>query len=257
MAEKHLFALFTPYLFADVDASSCGRPCVITDTDLWHRLSYVLRMPVGQEFIAFNGTKQLQLTLSRIHKKNAIECLINGVQFTAPLQPTIHVYQGVLKRDAMDAVAYFAAQMGATSLTPLITTKSQRSWGADKESERIKKVMVAACEQAKQFAIPTIQKAFSINEACAQLPEKSLSLYCEPEGMPFYQALSTVVNVKPETIALFIGPEGGFTQEEEKLLRDQAVQCYALTPTILRSQEAVAVSLGAIRSVILSFDVAQ
>ena len=57
-----------------------------------------------------------------------------------------------------------------------------------------------------------------------------------------------------QSISIVIGPEGGLSADEQATLSSAGAQCYALTPTILRAQEAVAVCVGAVRSVTACLD---
>jgi RsmE family RNA methyltransferase len=73
------------------------------------------------------------------------------------------------------------------------------------------------------------------------------SLFCQPTGTPLFECLQNIMFHKYQAINVFIGPEGGFTQQEQDLLSTAQIVPCALTKSILRSQEAVAVSIGAIR----------
>ena len=55
---------------------------------------------------------------------------------------------------------------------------------------------------------------------------------------------------QPKQISLMVGPEGDLTMDEKELLKERDVQFLCLTPTVLRAQQAVAVSLGIFRSLL-------
>lgn len=249
MSDKHIFAIHTQQL-PSLQTLEVGKSLLLPDPELWHRIINVLHLREAEEFIVFDHEKKLHLTLIACPKKGIIAGLINSVQTIAPIKPELHLFQGILKREAFNDVIYLAAQMGASSITPLITKKVQRTWGGQKEMDRLQKVMIAACEQAKQFTIPTINNP--VEWAELSLPSSShqtFSLFCQPSGSPFFESLQKIAKNSYNDINIFIGPEGGFTQhEEERLHSAQIVPC-ALTQSILRSQEAVAVSIGAIRCV--------
>jgi len=251
MSDKHIFALYTNHTFPSHEYLGNNRLYTFTEADLWHRINHVLRIKQDEEIIIFDGTIKVHVRLLDNAKKNVISFTVLEAAQEHPLKPHIHLYQGLLRREALSDVAYLAAQMGVTSLTPVISAKAQRSWGGQKEADRLRSVMIAACEQAKQFTIPGINEPIEVSA----LPEhmKSInarSLYCEPEGQSLLHVLNDITQKKYTAINVCIGPEGGFTDQEQDILKNAGAACYALTPTILRSQEAVAVCIGAIRSVL-------
>lgn len=253
MDQKHTFALFVEALCQQEHAALPDSTITLTDRDAWHRIYNVLHLEPNQTVILFNKKIILHVALDVSVKKGVVAGTVTDVFSPQAPTPTINVYQGLLRKEAFGDVTYSAAQMGATNFIPLLTTKSQRSWGDLREEERIESVMIAACEQAKQFVLPTVHKPKTIQELFSEPKvwndQTTFSLYCEPEGKPFGHALQHVWQNKPSEINIFIGPEGGFSADEETLLKNASVFCYALTPTILRSQDALAVCLGAIRSV--------
>ncbi len=250
MSEKHIFALYTNHTFPTCEHLVSNRPYTFTDADLWHRINHVLRIQQDEEVIIFDGAIKVHARLGVATKKNIITVMVFDAVQTRLLLPKIHLYQSILRREAFDMVAYYAAQMGVTSFTPVMTAKSQRSWGGLKEMSRIRSVMIAACEQAKQFVIPIINEPITVDILSQQLvTSNACSLYCEPEGQSLLSLLNNIEQKKYETITICIGPEGGLTDQEQATLKQLGFLCCALTPTILRSQEAAAVCLGSIRSV--------
>lgn len=249
MAEKHLFALYLSKQLSAFHALAVGKQLVIQDSDLWHRVANVLHLQADEELELFDGVSCVLIRLSpaTFTKKTSVVGQILAISKTEPLLPAIHLYQGILKKDAFEEVLYIAAQMGVHSITPLQTKKVHRSWGDLKELERAQKIMVAACEQAKQYCLPVINKPIKL----AELKNNVLGtiFYTDPMGHTFFELLKKVSQNTQQEIQVIIGPEGGFTQEEEHMLKQMGIACYALTQSILRSQEAVTVTLGALRSV--------
>jgi 16S rRNA (uracil1498-N3)-methyltransferase len=246
-SDRHLFALYAPRALSLVTAHYLDQQCAIRDADVWHRIAHVLHARVGEEFIFFDAEKVIQLQLTSLATKNTIEGILQSLDQPYSFLPRINLFQGLLKREAWADVTYYAAQMGVTRLIPLITTKTQREWGSDREMERMRNVMIAACEQAHQFIIPEIVHPITLAEEAFTHPQAPL-LYCETGGTQFFTALTALVSTHPETINIVIGPEGGFTAEECLLLDRCGAQRMALTPSILRAQDAVAVCIGALRS---------
>lgn len=270
---KHLFALFYKDLTRYVSENASGQisgesPFQIEfiDRDLWQRLTKVLRLRAGQQLILFDQHVNLMATVldKTFTKKEFIALCIESVQSNQALKPNITLMPCLLKKDAFEDVIYAAAQMGVNKIIPILSDKVQRPWGEKKERERLFNIMVAACEQSKNFFLPEICQPVKIQDISRQanliLPEgqANLKIYFDPSGACFVDLLKKIQesnNQKSDAqknnnlnIVLFFGPEGGLTGPEEKQLSDLGFETYALTPTILRAREAVIVGLGGVRS---------
>jgi 16S rRNA (uracil1498-N3)-methyltransferase len=178
--------------------------------------------------------------------KNKIIGLVLDAKISTPITPSITLMPSLLKRDAFETVVYLAAQMGATIIQPLQTAKTHRSLNNEKEQARLTKIMIAACEQAKSFCIPELKNPIDIND----LSKPPYGIYFEDDGTPLATISQKIITEKPKNLTLVFGPEGGLTMAERQHLDACGFTCCALTPTILRAQEAIAVGLGALRSLL-------
>jgi 16S rRNA (uracil1498-N3)-methyltransferase len=261
ISDRHIFALYAERSLTLLSTRHLGQPCSIRDQEIWHRLSHVLRARPGDEFVLFDDQKVIHLQLQSLSTKGTVQGVMQQLWEAQPLAPAINLFMGLVRREAWSDVMYYAAQMGVVTVTPLISAKTQREWGGERELERMKSVMVAACEQAHQFVIPQINKPVTIDEALHQhefvASATTASVYGCVEGKAFFSTLQTIVTQNPSTLNIVIGPEGGFTAAESTVLEKSGVRGMALTPTILRSQDAVAVCVGAFRSSFFVPDAAQ
>lgn len=239
---KHVFAIYSPNL------NIIGQQFERVDKDLWHRITHILRLTTEEEVILFDGKQEITLKLldKTFSGKNKIIGLISNIKTSTPITPQITLMPSLLKKEAFESVVYFAAQMGATTIQPLLTTKTHRNWNSEKEHARLTKIMIAACEQSKNFCIPELKAPIDINE----ITKPPLGIYFEDDGTPLLTIAQKLVAQNPESITLAFGPEGGLTTTERQYLDACSFMCCALTPTILRAQEAVAVGLGTIRSLL-------
>jgi len=243
---------------------SGGSDCQVefSDRDLWQRLTKVLRLRVGEKLLLFDehinaAAVVLEKTFA---KKELLALHIESVNPNQALKPNITLMPCLLKKDAFEDVVYAAAQMGVNKIIPVLSDKVQRSWGEKKERERLFNIMVAACEQSKNFFLPEICEPVKIQDVDLELSEgrisqarkfggvQNLKIYFDPSGACFVDLLQKIKTATDLHISLFFGPEGGLTSLEEKQLSDLGFETYALTPTILRAREAVIVGLGGVRS---------
>jgi 16S rRNA (uracil1498-N3)-methyltransferase len=248
---KHEFAVYAASLSSQLIATS--KHLLLSDPDIVHRIRSVLRLSKGEELIVFDGSLQATCSITDISKK-AIAVDILSRENTTPLLPSITFLLPLLKKEAFERMIYACVELGATTIQPISTEKSQRSWRSEKELERVHKIMVAAAEQSKQFALPIIHQPCSLPEALELHATQKIKLVADPAGTPLYEVLTRMhQNMHPqkgEGIVITMGPEGDFSDMEKELLHTASYQTVKLTPTVLRSQQAGALLLGVIRSIL-------
>jgi 16S rRNA (uracil1498-N3)-methyltransferase len=250
--DKHLFALHVPNLAQIIDRKSPGDLIEFKDPELWTRITRILRLQAEEAIVFFDNKAhaQLELTEKTFSGKNLLVARLCELGTNKKLVPEIDLYVGLLKKEAFEEVAYLAAQMGATRLIPVISEKIHRKWGGEKEIERLAKIMVAACEQSKNFTLPELCSPINFQELIKKTgsPIPHAKIYFDVQGQPFFNLLTNLTQQKPTLISLIFGPEGGFTDLEMSELSSNGFFCSVLTPTVLRATQAVAVGLGAVRS---------
>jgi len=249
---NHEFALF-------ID-DQLQKQLIITDKDFVFRVQHIVRLSEDDTLIVFNKTHHARATYIKGDKKQIVFELVTIVE-NVPLVPKIHWFLPVLEREAFEAALYSATVLGATSIQPIITEKSRRQWGADKDLERATRIMIAAAEQSKQYVLPHIKQAVVLASLAARGERGVVAsnpfewqnnqikkIFFDPTGAPCAQLLHHIKDT--HEIILCIGPEGDLTDSEKSLLKNNNFQFYALTPTILRACDAVMVAQGIIRSLV-------
>lgn len=111
--------------------------------------------------------------------------------------------------------------------------------------------MIAAAEQSKQYALPQVLPIIPLEMWLmkAQVPA-TIKLFFDPQGIPLRDAFALIEQQKIHRLIALAGPEGDLTYEEKLMVTDQGFVFCALTPTVLRAQQAVAIGLGALRSLL-------
>jgi 16S rRNA (uracil1498-N3)-methyltransferase len=215
------------------------------DAGLFHRLNQVLRIDRGEQVILFDDTHQALATITDYRQKTVHFSLDTKVLIQR-LRPEIHWLLPLLKREAFEQAIYALCEMGATSIYPIKTAKATKAWGSEKDYARARTIMIAAAEQSKQFALPVLHRITELTTWHAT-GEK---IFFDPEGTPLKEVLGTLKAAGP--IYGMTGPEGDLTEEEKSYLHEQGFVFCALTPTVLRAQQAISVGLGIVRSYVRS-----
>lgn len=242
----HEFALYTRELLTHTSHKP-GSRFTIPDGDLYHRIKQVLRLEPGQTCTLFNMQQHGLVKIIAIDKKK-IEAELLSLETNKALTPHITCLIPVLKRDALAEAIYTATEVGANNIQLVTTEKIHRKWDGTKELERLERVVIAAAEQAKHYALPTLLPPISLADAVTQLNPHAVRLFCDPAGQPFLPLLNKLANPATNNLVLLIGPEGDLVETEKALLSQRLFIFCALTPTILRAPQAVAVALGVLRT---------
>lgn len=269
MSGTHEFALYAGDLLEHINHKP-GSHFALTDSDLYHRIKQVLRLKEQEVCVLFNRHAHARVRIKAIDKKK-IDLELQTWEPNKQLTPHITMLIPILKRDALAEAVYNATELGANSIQLVTTAKMHRAWDGEKELQRLERVVVAAAEQAKHFALPELAAPVNLEIALKQLTPNTLRIFCDPAGQPFLPLLNEFANqatpLNPSTctgkllpasglalrmsggnIALLIGPEGDLVETEKVLLSQHQFVFCALTPTILRAPQAVSVALGLLRS---------
>ncbi len=224
---------------------------LIQDPELVHRIGTVLRLEKGEEIVLFDVSHHWIATIIDIDPRRSVTIHFHDIHQNKRLSPAIDWLLPVLKREAFEEALYTLTELGATSIQPVLTQKTQRVWAGEKEEVRCKKIMIAAAEQSKQYALPEIQPIIPLEMWLmkAQSP-LTMKLFFDAQGIPLGEALALIEHQKIHHLIALAGPEGDLSYEEKLMITDQGFIFCALTPTVLRAQQAVAVGLGALRSLV-------
>lgn len=249
MKSNHKFAFFFPAL-QDFLARGIKvqESCIIDDEPLVHRMVHVLRLEEGGQCMLFDRCHHGVFTILNAGKKRVTGSL-KDIRKNTQFMPTIIYCVPLLKRDALESALYALTEMGVNSIQLVDTQKIARAW-MHKEFERCQRVIIAAAEQSKYFAYPQLLPPISFEEAVVQYMGLSVyKIYCDPEGVPLMECIEQVRALKPTTIIIMAGPEADLTPHEKMMLRRCGVVFCALTPTILRSFQAITLSAGMFRAI--------
>ena len=127
------------------------------------------------------------------------------------IDPEISCLLPLLKRDALEDAVTRLAILGVSHIQLVITEKSRRSI-ATKEFDRLEKMIIAAAEQSKQFAMSVIKPAQSL-ESLLPINGQHLFLFDQYGS----SAREVIVKSHTDPIVVAFGPEGDFTDNEKEL----------------------------------------
>jgi 16S rRNA (uracil1498-N3)-methyltransferase len=168
---------------------------------------------------------------------------VREVQHAARPRPAIHVATAVPKGDRLSSLLDAAGELAVESLTPLDCERSVVP--ADRlGGERPTRILVEAMKQSRGLWCTEVRPPSDpVTFARGAHAAGQRVVLLEPAGLPLVRAVHGA-----ESIALLVGPEGGFTEREISQIADAGAARASLGPGILRIELAVAVACGAIRA---------
>lgn len=210
-------------------------------------LANVLRFEEGAELLVFNG-RQGEWKAS-VHFPSRKKIQITPVEETRP-QPEdcdLHFLFAPLKVGRMDYLIQKAVEMGAGVLQPVMTQHVQGKIGS---IERLQANAVEAAEQCGILAIPSIVEPVKLKDVLERWPTDRRIIYCD-EDSATQNPLPALSQIEEQSLALLVGPEGGFSHEERTLLRSLPfVTAIPLGPRILRADTAAVAAMAVVQAAI-------
>lgn len=254
---SHEFALY--YSNTSNIGNSNLKNYKLTDKDLTHRIVKVLRLNVEDSLILFCERYNIKVIISDISSKKSLNLKIINISKNKELQPVISYALPVLKKQAFEDSIYSLVELGVQAIQPLYTSLTQDKWlkkSLDKEYIRLNKIIIAACEQAKQFNIPELKPVLTLEDWLKSIESNKLYnkenlIFFDPSGKETFSIVKELINKNVSSLTLLSGPEADLSLEEKELLLNYNFQFCALTPTVLRAYQAVTIGLGIMRSFLL------
>ena len=203
-------------------------------------LSRVLRVRVGQEFDISTGEKVRRGTVLAI-ADDRVEFEL-GETIEAAATAPITLLLAVFKFDRMEWAIEKCTELGVAKIIPVIAARTEihLAAAAMKRVERWRRLALSASEQSRRVVPPEICDPIKLKDALGQSSTTKIVL-AETEKVV---TLADLLSSEPSSVALAIGPEGGWTDAELKLFQDAEWQSASLGSTILRAETAAIAALA-------------
>lgn len=216
---------------------------VITGADCNH-IKNVLRMKPGEKITVSNGTdgREYQCRLEQL-EGTEILCSIQGVkENNAELSSKIYLFQGLPKADKMEWIIQKAVELGVYEVIPVAAKRSVVKLDAKKAGQKLSRwqgIAEAAAKQSRRALIPQIRQVMSFQEAVAYSSRAEVRMIPYELARGMEKTREIISKVQPgQDIAVFIGPEGGFEEEEIAAAAQNGILPITLGNRILRTETA-------------------
>ncbi len=204
----------------------------------------VLRLSVGDELDISDGAAwEYHVEIEEMTADEAKLLILDKQKFAREPEIQVTLFQGVPKAGKMEGIIQKCVELGVHAITPVFMERTvvvdKGNFG--KKLDRWQKISDEAVKQCKRGIIPEVRESLKFKDMVEELDEYDLILfpYENEENRTIKDCLRGLENPESvKTIAIIIGPEGGFADKEAVLLDEAGAERVSLGKTILRTETA-------------------
>ncbi|MDO9411254.1 MAG: 16S rRNA (uracil(1498)-N(3))-methyltransferase [Pseudolabrys sp.] len=239
-----LYDFRTPRIYLDLPLKA-GH-AVPLGRDHANYLLNVLRLEAGDGILLFNGRDgEWQAVLAGAGKKT-LAAEVRDQARPQPAPQDLHFLFAPLKHARLDYMVQKAVELGVSRIQPVITRHTQVS---RLNLDRMYANAIEAAQQCGVLAVPEVVEALPFKSLTAGLAGRLL-VFCD-EDAEVKDPVAALATMPPQPLAVLIGPEGGFSDEErDALLKLPNVIRISLGPRILRADTAAVAALTLVQAVL-------
>lgn len=215
----------------------------ITGADVNH-IKNVLRMKPGEQITVSDGADGLEYRceIRGFGEGEVLAGIMWAQESASELPSRIYLFQGLPKADKMELIIQKAVELGVYEVIPTATKRcvvkldgkkaeaKQKRWSAISES---------AAKQSKRRVIPEIKNVMTFQEAVKYAREIDVKLFPYEMAKGMEHTKELIGGIRPgQSVAVFIGPEGGFAEEEAAYAEENGFCPITLGKRILRTETA-------------------
>ena len=231
-----------------------------------HQIVSVLRLEKGEYISVFNASKELLCEItdidnSRRNEKMSliIKDIVYGIEKKMSYME-INLYMSVIKKDKFEMVIEKSVELNISSVTPLITMRTEKSHvstvKSESEQKRIQKIIIEATEQCGRTELMRYHVEVPLDHMFKekQTHLKTLNVFAHIDSEEsMYEIVSSfkkenlILDIdKKLIINVYIGPEGGWHPEEVEKMKQAGYRPVSIAKYILRAETAAIVALAQI-----------
>ena len=231
-------------------------PSDIIDHDIYVRgddynhIKNVLRMKPGEVISVSNGTDDNEYRCHiEEYSEDAVHCRLDFIKAADTELPVkVYLFQSLPKGDKMELVIQKAVELGVTEIIPVASSRCVVKLDAKKvksKTERWNGIAEAAAKQSRRKIIPPVKEVMDFRQALEYAGECDIKLIPYELAEDFRTTKDMIGSMKRgESVAVFIGPEGGYAEEEIEAAQNAGLKPVTLGHRILRTETAAMVVLS-------------
>jgi 16S rRNA (uracil1498-N3)-methyltransferase len=200
----------------------------------------------GQRYEISDNANVFLAEIETARKEHVVFRTLEKLEPDAP-GPRITLCASLIKFDHFEWMIEKATELGVTEIVPVESIRSERGLtrAALKRLERWRRIGLEASQQARRCRLPELQEPLALEEALQYQAKYRYALDEQSGGAPLIAALPNE-RLREDSIALLLGPEGGWTEDERSAFLEAGWSRITLGPLILRAETAAIAALSVI-----------
>lgn len=203
----------------------------VENVDLIHQLINIFRYKEGSEVIFFSSDSYDYHYVLSSSSKRELSFKLKDKKKGIVLNKRIILYMALVKKDTFEQIVRSCTELGVTQFVPIIAERSEKK---NLNEERLKSIAIEASEQSGRTEVPTISPIISLKDSLSLLENKGNVVVASLFGEKISSEKVKKVLTGKE-IHIFVGPEGGWSDNEERTFDEMCFTKIKLTDTVLRA----------------------
>lgn len=236
-----LYHLRMPHFFIKSDSVK-ENEIIISDKENYRHIARALRIRKGEKLLLIDENKiQYETVVEKVTTDEVIVKIENSYKSNRSLGFGLYLAQSPLRSDAQSFVVEKATELGVKGIYPVHSDNCALSEEViSKKIEKWQKIMYEASKQCERADVPVCYPSDSYENLIKKFDR--IIVFCERI------ATKTLKDIEPiklgENVLVIIGPEGGFSDREFELFKNNNLDMLTLGDMILKAETAVTVALG-------------
>ena len=207
-----------------------------------HYLKNVMRLKTGKHILIFDNNKEY---LAKVINDN---CLVVNPQKVVRKKKSdldIWLFFSIVKKKQVEYIIEKATEIGVRKIIPLLTDYSELN---SIKTQRLQKIIIESIEQSGLFQPPELENCKNLNQVFTGWDKQRIIFFCDEK---LKEEKSIALNKSKKKVAIFIGPIGGWSDNERKFFNN--INCFriSLGTTILKADTAAIFALSRVRTLFL------
>jgi 16S rRNA (uracil1498-N3)-methyltransferase len=214
------------------------------------QLAAVIRLAVGERCVVLDDTGwEYEVKIATLDMEACTATIVQRRLASGEPRLKVTLFQALIRGPRFELVLQKGAEIGIAAIVPIVTQRCVVAAVTEhraSKSDRWRKIMVEAAEQSGRGRVPVLRPTTLFEQACADVRGLSVIPWELEKDRTLTEAVRTSPDGTPRALPLaanvFIGPEGGFTEDEIALARKHGIVPVTLGARILRAETAAIVT---------------
>ena len=213
-----------------------------------HHLARVVRLKAGEAVEVSDGAQAWTAVAESISPREVV--FRTEEQLAAPAATIrLELYLALIKLPRFEWAVEKATELGVSTIVPVAAERSDGGLikAAQKRAERWERIAEEAAQQSRRLAAPAVERPATLAEAL----RRPAARRCFVDFAGEEATAESLKGLSPSaTVAIFVGPEGGWSDEESALAQSAGAAALSLGPNVLRSETAALTAVSVLGSLL-------